>query len=239
MSVRIVTHCYGLELPQYSYFLDAQLWSLREFAPIGTCITICLWLEDFLTQSIIKRHEGIDSEKLEIRLLMTSHKGDLFNRAILRNVAAKRSTEDVVWFTDVDHIFGEGCLQALEEQMKNTEGVLHYPESLLIHKDHETGDKYWKRLKDDSYFYLNQNDFQPMQYHKAIGGVQIVPGWFARKYGYLDHSDKLLKPTDGTKPFPTFRDDVKYRKFCSYHGPTVKLQLPNLYRLRHTEVTYK
>lgn len=236
MSIEIVSHCYAVDLPQFAYFLDAQLWSLETYAPPGTKISICCWLDDELTCETIVKHQHQD--RLDITMLFLSRK-DLFNRAIGRNFAALRTKADIIWFTDVDHVFGGGCLTCLEKQMERSQAVLHYPSEIKINKTHQVGDKYWNQIKDEGRFYLDTDDFITKLYNKAIGGVQIVPGDFARKYGYLNDNPRALKKTDGVKPFPSFRDDVKFRKFCEAQGETKKLQLPNLYRLRHTQTSYQ
>lgn len=236
MSVEIVTHCYAYDLPQYSYFLEAHLWSLETFAPQGTKVSICCWLDDELTCETAAGHQH--QSKIDITMLFLSRK-DLFNRAIGRNFAALRTERDIVWFTDVDHVFGEGCIQALEQQMKMSNAILHYPSSIKIHKTHALGDECWNQLRELGRFRLNEDDFEEKVYNKAIGGVQIVPGDFARKYGYLNENKRSLRQTDGKQPFPSFRDDVQFRRYCEAKGETRKIELPNLYRLRHSKTSYQ
>ena len=81
------------------------------------------------------------------------------------------------------------------------------------------------------------DDFIVKQYRRAIGGVQIVRGDYCREFGYLDGYRKWMM---GSKePFSDFRDDVKFRKDILNKGSGKGIDIPELYRIRHTEITYR
>lgn len=239
MTIRIVTHCYAIELPQYASFLSAQLWSIKNYAPEGTKVTIVTNMEDKRTIDVYNQWKYQIPEG-SVHLLFL-HQKELFNRAIGRNMVALKQNENVVWFTDADHVFGEGCLQSVLLQIKAKHHMKHiyYPNRIKIHKDHQLGDECWQKLEKEGKFEINENDFEKKRYNRAIGGVQIVPGHLAREHGYLNDYPQFRQPTDGSKPFPSFVDDVKFRGFCHNRWGSFPLQVPNLYRLRHTRVTYK
>lgn len=245
MSIHIVTHVYSTLLPQYAVFLRAQLSSLflrRKEAQISVTVcyspddvAVCRVLEDFST----------DLDSLRIIQCPLSEES-LFRRSIGRNQAGLSSDCDLVWYTDVDHYFGVGCLSTLEEiwSKYKTKPVLMWPQEIKIHKDHLTGDQFWKNDAEERIGrYRDQgsgDDFVLKKYDRAIGGVQIVSGNFSRKHGYLKSQPKWLEPlTDISKPFPCFQDDVKFRKECQSKGLSCPIDLPNLYRFRHTETTYQ
>ena len=87
---------------------------------------------------------------------------------------------------------------------------------------------------------VDPSDFTVKHYNRAIGGIQIVPRWYLTQYGYLRDMEKYQTPSpDKNKPFPCFRDDVVFRSQCAENGRILPIQLPNLYRLRHSKTTYQ
>jgi hypothetical protein len=156
---------------------------------------------------------------------------------------AKTTKADLVWHTDVDHYWGSGCLDTLwEMSSRNAFPPLIWPRSVLVPSSHAESDTFWKEIENTVGLVtpvIQDMDWEPKAYRKAIGGVQIVSGTFSRAYGYLDGMKRWQRPATGDKPFPCFRDDVKFRKFCEANGGSRAIDLPNVRRLRHTAVTYK
>lgn len=244
MSIHIVTHAYAGNLPQYAVFLKAQLSSLVLYPPtVDTKITVCYCPEDDLVTEVLSEMRQLMERGMLIRLPLP--KGALFRRSIGRNEVALLQKADIVWFTDVDHFFHAGCLNQLQciwDDFGKDRPVLTYPMDLLVHKNHEIGDKFCETYKDfPGLVDINAGPdcFSNKNNNRAIGGIQIANGGFVRKFGYLNNLPKWRRPADGMKPFPDFRDDVKFRHYCSGHGRVEPIELPGLYRLRHTEVTYK
>ncbi len=240
MSIHIITHCYAETLIHYSIFLRCHLSSLVIHRPKTEIrVSICCHTSDQKTMEVVQdfvtEFDFIDWCGLS--------KGELFRRSIGRNIFALKTTSEIVWFCDTDHVFGAGCLDRLQEIWNGFDGdkpAMCYPKTIQIHRNHEVGDQFWRdNLNSNGLIDINPDDFIPKTNHKAIGGIQIVDGDFARQYGYLEAFPKWRQPTDGTKPFPDFRDDVKYRRFCASQKPLKPIDLPNLYRLRHSEITYR
>lgn len=242
--IEIVSHCYAKTHPQYSVFLRAQLSSIvTSLKETKVCVSICCCPNDKNTVKVLDEFQEILGEKLH-RINLAEIL--LFRRSIGRNIVAKQTEADLVWFSDVDHVFGSGCLLSLQEIWNkktfetSKEISLMWPETIQIHKDHLIGDVFWKSNENaKGLISINPDDFVPKHYTKSIGGVQIVSGWYARSHGYLDRHEKWQRPVSGDKPFPDFRDDVKFRGVCATDGVVEKIQLPNLFRLRHSETTYK
>lgn len=146
---------------------------------------------------------------------------------------------DFTWFTDVDHCFYDGIFDNIVDYDWPDDVVMIFPETLMIHKDHKTGDIATKEVMqtEPKLCFLKINEFVPKLYHRAIGGVQIVKGEFAHQYGYLHEHPRWQKPCE--IPFADFRDDVKYRNFCSSYGKIKRITLPGVYRIRHTHTSYQ
>ena len=166
----------------------------------------------------------------------------LGRRSIGRNLAAKWSKADIVWFTDVDHCFCNGIFSNLENLEWPEDTTMVYPKIIMIHKNHEIGDALLRTIKERIHYplpvpLLNVHNFIEKQYNRAIGGVQIVRGEFAYEHGYLDGEEKWQRPVK--KPFGDFRDDIAYRNFCTKYGSIMSVDLPGVYRIRHTETTYQ
>lgn len=249
-SVRIVTHAYAQQLPQYAVFLRAQLTGLLPVQVPRTHVTVCYTPADRAVADVIDDFILLLGNRLT---LMPMSEDKLFRRSIGRNIAAKSCQESIIWFADVDHLISANCLAALWWQMMTLdENVLAWPKSLWIQREHEVGDQF---VADHLHtrgeinlgclglaqfgFVRPSAAWEEKAYFSAIGGVQIVTGQYAREYGYLDHAPKWQQPRTDGKPFGDFRDDVKFRKHCLSQMPGKVLNLPELYRLRHTPVTYK
>lgn len=233
MSVLIVTHCYAKRLPQYAAMLRAQLWSLETFKPkIPVIIDVHYTHGDVEVEKVLVDYLGYSCVN---RIVWMAPR--MTRRSIGRNQSALYSHGDIVWFTDVDYLFGPGCLDSLAEQweqLETTPGIA-FPQIVKAHKDHATGDAIVKEITAGCVIALHEQDFTPTHYRKAIGGIQIVSGADARKYGYLAGNKKWQTPRD-CEPFSKHcRDDRIFRGECLKRGPSVALDIPNVYRLRHSE----
>lgn len=252
MSIRIVVHAYAKQLPQYAVFLRAQLSSLIKYKPatVMCYVSVCCNGQDERVMRVIQDFAPLMGRSLHVLLLPEP---ELFRRSIGRNRIALSSKEEICWLADADHLFGPGCLASLWNQWKMIEGpVIAWPKSLLIQSHHVLGDDFVQDNLDTTGLiemsdigiaeFCNQEPspmFEEKKYHSAIGGVQIVSGSFMREHGYLRDSPKWQQPRTDGKPFGDFRDDVKFRSFCLSKMKGVALDIPHLYRLRHTAVTYK
>lgn len=238
--VEIVSHCYAAELEHYAACLVYQVSSLVLYKPekCDVCLSVCLCDEDRNTTKMIGWTEStLFDKEMDCRTYRLVEQ-KIGRRCIGRNHAAKASKADFVWFADVDQVFRDGVLDKLVETEWPEDAAMIYPREILIHRDHKTGDGRTSAvdLDDPSVVDVDPSEFVPKRYRKAIGGVQIVRGDFARRHGYLDGDDGWQRPTD--EPFGDFRDDVAYRKFCLRHGRIAGVDLPGMYRLRHSRKTY-
>ena len=231
MSIEIVTHCYAKNHPHFADCLFAQLTSLDSFVySLSGHITVCCNEEDKHTKKVLKR-----KGHLVTPLYMDI--GKLGRRSIGRNERAKKTNTDIIWFTDVDHLFLDGILERLKNFEWPDNTTMVYPSDIMISKGHKIGDAQLLQYRNDPKQIFHKKDFIPKHYSRAIGGVQIVQGDFARKYGYLDGNRRWMKPVE--KPFGDFRDDMAYRGFCQSKGRVIGIDLPGIYRIRHSETSYQ
>lgn len=235
-KLHIVTHCYAVELPQYAMALRYQLSSLVLHPPkTRTLIEVCCVEEDKETMEVIDWFACNTNLYFCVSRLTLPQ---ISRRSIGRNIAALRSHAELVWFTDVDHIFGLGCIDSLWREWESTPYFVSmiYSKSIQINETHATGDQYLSTLAQELVD-IDPIDFTDKFYDRAIGGVQIVPGSLARQYGYLNHDPRYQTPLE--KPFSSFQDDVAYRRWCGTKGPVVAVNIKGLYRIRHSRTTYQ
>ena len=237
-SIRIVTHCHAVNLPQYAVFLQYHLASLAKCSG-NVSATVCYVPEDFKTSVALNwfSHNFPDFPLQKIGMTP----GELFRRSIGRNLAARDSHEELVWFADVDHIFLADCFDQLFSawnELPEPKPAMVYPGTIKIHATHELGDELVRTYEPGGDLRIDPADFVDKHYNRAIGVVQIVAGTVAKVYGYLDGSKKYQEPTDGKHPFPSFRDDIAYRSFFRMMGGVQKVEFDGVYRLRHSMKTY-
>jgi len=247
--VEIVSHCYAAELPQYAAMLVYQASSLVLHKPkhCRVCLSICVQREDQhgtvpSDPNVAKVLSWVKETLKENSIQWTicyQRKVELGRRCIGRNHLALHSNADIVWFADVDQVYRDGVLDQLVEMPWPEQASMVFPRDIMIHRDWITGDErtFAVDLDDLHLVDVELSEFVAKRYKKAIGGVQIVRGDFARKYGYLDRNEKWQQPTE--KPLGDFRDDIAYRRFCLDHGLIVGVDLPGLFRLRHTKTSYQ
>jgi len=236
--IEVVTHAYAETMPHFASALVYQISSLILHKPkkCEVILSLCTCCSDLRVSTVL---EWLQSQRevwknAIVRVYLPDKIG---RRCLGRNDTALETEADIVWFADVDQVFRGGIFDRLAE-MEWPEGAsMVYPRIVKIHKDHDTGDKLLYGLDGPKLVDIDPEDFVDKRYRRAIGGVQIVQGDFARKYGYLNGDEKWQRSTD--KPFGDFRDDVAYRSFCLQHGPIVGVDLPGMHRLRHTATTYK
>jgi len=244
--LEIVTHCYSAEpVPIYHLLLRLQLNSLfscksdwnsvkTEFRRPRVVVTICYAEEDWRTIPVIRAAGSLSSSWIEINPIPLP-KEELFRRAIGRNKAALATEADAVWFTDCDHMMRVSTIQEilrLAKEISPADGPqMIHPQYVQINKKHSLGDKLiredfsWGEMK------IPTADFQTRRERKAIGGLQIVSGDWARKHGYLNGTD-WVKPRPDAEHFLSCKGDVPYRReIC---GGSVAKDIPGIFRVRHS-----
>ena len=163
-----------------------------------------------------------------VRVIPMSNE-ELFRRAIGRNYAALRTEADVVWFTDADYCFGEGCLDSIHDLMDADSGLC-IPETVKINVDHATGNAAIERERENPLPQIVESEFKTRKEKKAIGGIQIIGGNLARKIGYLKGT-RWVEPVDASKGFRSCKCDKVWRSHNNLSA--TRLPIRNVYRMRH------
>ena len=228
MQVEIITHCYSGPRGQYASLLTRQLSSLLEHPPtVHVMVTIVYPEDDRTTHKVVSvaMDEMLHAPTKLLFVPSPQPRPVALQRPIMRNTLAHSTVADVVWFADCDYLFGPHCLDALW-RLSTEPGILFFPRTTLISRDHATGDRQLAGGK------LDPADFIPKTETKAIGGIQIVPGDVARREGYCPHS-KYQQPAPGDcETIIGFGADREFRRQLG--TPGTPIELPNLFRLRHS-----
>lgn len=230
--IDIITHCWSGVIDQYAYLLHYQLNSVAECLPesVKVRFNVCTAEEDTLTRGIVEMMR----EKVEIREHLFDVP-DLMRRAIGRHQVALDLSEDseLVWFADCDYLFGEGCLDTLYAKNQTSASVI-WPSYALTNTTHAIGDGLVLNAKAGDVRMPPESLFYPKRNRAAIGGIQITQSKIAREAGYMQEGSRWLKPVpDGA--WRRTKEDPRWRKYMRAYGTRLRLELPNLYRIRHTE----
>ncbi|NUQ65973.1 MAG: glycosyltransferase family 2 protein [Pirellulales bacterium] len=227
MKLEIVSHCW-----RYSRLLKYQLSSLVLYPPaeVDVLMTVFLAEADCETVDVVEYFSPLlCSERVRLRR-WSLPEGRLFIRGIGRNLAGLATEADWVWFADCDFFFGAGALDALGQRTSQTDAVLVYPRSVLGSRSPAVGDLAIAaasgppRVLD-----LPAEDFAPMRFSRAIGGVQIARGDVVRRLGYC--RDSAFQHRNSSR-WQEPREDVTFRRSLGTKGTPI--DLPNVYRVRHT-----
>ena len=112
LKLEIVSHCW-----RYGHYLVYQLSSLVHHRTDKLDVTMSVYYssEDESVVRVLRFFEKIEVPGLTWNWVELP-KEKLFRRSIGRNLAAKSTSADWVWFTDCDVMFHEGCLDALADE---------------------------------------------------------------------------------------------------------------------------
>ena len=239
-TIACIVHVYSEQRPDYAKMFTAQLSSVALHPPQTCRIEFEVWTTatDQLTHRVCAAFQQHFRQR-QTPASITIHtlpKGQLFRRSIGRNISAKECTADVCWFADADYVLGRGALDAMAavdfEKIKPHEMV--FPGFYLQAPDHRAGDQDVQRISAGSIVELRLHDYQRRRLRMGIGGLQIVSREIALR-GYCDGTD-WVKPVPRAKDFQDTAEDRVYRgSICS----SIPIDVPNLYRLRHTASAFE
>lgn len=251
-SIEIVTHCYAGKLPLYAQHLRFQLASLIHHPPKAKVTHSLLWAgpeRDPATLAVVEDMCFFPSLRAESPVHFVHRmvsRETLFRRAIWRHERTQNTHCDILWLADADMAFGLGAIDAVCEQVQD-DGKLYFPRKSLMSIDHATGEQTLKSAEGIMWPQIDPTQFKSQRNYFAIGGIQILGKETAKRVGYLGFKEgepgynwrhkKWSQPVDPEKPFAEFRDDTAWRRhhFNMADGQQrqVKIDVPNLYRLRH------
>ena len=236
-TIEIVTHCWAGRYAHYAYALNYQLSSLvLHPSEHLSKVTICCCNTDRLVDYVLQFF--FDKLPLKIIPMKLSMLG---RRSIGRNMAALSTSADIIWHTDCDHIFHEGCLDYVATVAWPNWAPMIFARQIMIHQDWITGDVALAKSVRPCVIDIDPSEFVHKKYNRAIGGVQIVQGDYAREYGYLRDNPRWQSPYTGLRGFDSCTCDKAYRRFIQErpeNNTIIPVNIPGLYRLRHTQTTH-
>lgn len=237
-SINIITHCWAGQLRQYATLLRCHLASLVNHPPERCTIKVNVCYSntdahtiDVLNDLIPRMPSVVEVEPVHLEL------ENLFQRSIGRDRLLRSGTSDIYWLADCDYMFGEGCLDALAD-MDGTLPVLSYPDTWMINASHEIGDRFIAEVEAMPRGDLPQIeplDFMPYRCKIAIGGMMILTPELAAE-GFC-HEHRLFPPAKPSEGWLQSKSDRGARLGWG-RGKGIKIQIPEVYRLRHTKISY-
>ena len=249
-TIEIVNHCFSRHCDHYRAFLATQMESLvRHPLPEKHQVlyTVVTHVRDYDVLGTI----GLFSEPLlrsGVRLKIIAQETEsLLRRAIGRNIASLSTSSDVVWYVDTDYWFGKGCIQSVIDRVPIKSQKLFTPKEYFCHDRHSDGDSMAKQvlaMLENEFkgntpldgFSINPKDFYLRSGDRAIGGLQIVSGHVARSMGYLNGTRWVVPKTEAEikNGWQRTKDDPAYRKLTFKGDSGKKVEIPNLFRFRHS-----
>ena len=224
-SFEFVTHCW-----KYSRLFCYQLSSFALFADKSVTVTMYYCEEDEPTKKMVDYFSGLPGPNWSPKAMSRER---LCRRAIGRNEAALASKATWIWFADCDYYFGGRLFAALPVALSAVDAShpLVYPGEIL-QCSQETGDKYIEGIKEPSVVQLScsSSDFIPHGFRKAIGGVQIVRGDWARANGYCKNHPRHHRPASC---WARNIEDCTFRQDTGSSG--FRISLPDVLRVRHSK----
>lgn len=225
LEVEIVSHCW-----RYHAFLAYQLTSLVDHPPSFTRVrmTVVYSSEDVETLRMLEFFGAIEVDHVEWNWIDLP-KEQLFRRAIGRNLAARRTEADWIWFTDCDVLFLEGCLDALGRALQGRRDRLVFPSvehvtPLLPDDDPVLGEA----AERPQLVRIDPSRFYPQTLDVAKGPMQITHGDVARAVGYCEQLAIYQEPSDRWRKA---WEDRAFRWLLRTEG--APLDVPGVYRIRH------
>ena len=226
LELEIVTHCW-----QYAHFLVHQLTSIADQPPTDLRVTVTVFYSesDKATSALLDHFGTLKIPGVTWNWWALSEP-QLFRRAIGRNLAAKATRADWVWFTDCDLMFRDDCLDQLAAALQGNSDSLVYPRQELVTPLLADSDE---MLSFDpsgaakappvalERFYVSERG-------RATGPLQITHGDIARAGGYCDALGFYQRPSASWRKAT---EDRAFRWLLETQGEPI--DVPGGYRIRH------
>lgn len=225
----IVTHCW-----KYPRLLMYHLSSLIKHPPkIKTQMVVYYEVEDKPTVQVLEFFSKLMPPTVTL-IPKALSQPKLCRRAIGRDISARRTKADLVWFADADYWFGESALDNVFEKSMASKEILFYPRRVMVSTEQKFGDLLIKEASGDvKVLDLNPLNFHPRRQLGSIGGIQIVKGDICRKKGYLPPNRSVFKRYHvPSLIWERTVEDAVYRKYIGSLGTPVIAD--TVYRIRHS-----
>ena len=237
MKIEVVSHCW-----LYWRCLSLQLSSFFSDPPeeVDLSVTVFYSEEDEKTVARLADIAGsasLSSANVELNLIPLETQY-LMRRAIGRNIAAKQTSADWVWFIDCDYLVTGKAMDRLGYLLseKFSESGMVFPRYAKA-TSQPVGDEIIFDVPEewDGWHLVDKSKYDVTKgYGAAIGGVQIVDAKICHEQGYLADHPKWHRPAD---TWQRTYEDPHFRKRCVGHrGQVIKDAqfCDGVLRTRHT-----
>lgn len=224
-TIEIVSHCW-----RYGALLAYQLSSLVLYPPRGVRVRMTVFHseEDAGTVEVLDFFGKREVPGIEWNW-WPLERSRLFRRAIGRNLAARRTTADWVFFADCDVLFHEGALDALGAALARCDSVLAFPRTHSVSELLDADDPVFRALEEAVRIVdIDPSRFTPEERDRAVGGLQIVRGDVARAAGYCGEIALFQRPSERWRKT---REDRVFRWLLGTQGAPI--EVPGIFRIRH------
>jgi hypothetical protein len=225
LTIEIVSHCW-----RYGALLAYQLSSLALHPPgaVRVRMTVFHSTDDEGTVEVLDFFGGRNVPGVEWKW-WPLERSRLFRRAIGRDLAARATTADWVFFTDCDVLFHEGALDALGRELEGRKDILVYPRTHSVSELLDADAPVFRALEEEVRVVdIDPALFTPEERDRAVGGLQIVRGDVARAAGYCGEIALFQRPTERWRKT---REDRVFRWLLGTQGTPV--EVPGIFRIRH------
>jgi hypothetical protein len=227
LKLEIVSHCW-----RYGHLLTYQLSSLVQHRCEDLDLTMTVFHApgDESVARVLEYFGGLALPGITWNWQALPRE-QLFRRSIGRNLAARATTADWIWFTDADILFHEGCLARLAGQLQGRDDALVYPATTLATALLPEDDPILARGRaGPALLDIPLDALRPFggEYTRAKGAYQIVHGDIARACGYCGTIPHYQSPAQ--KWMKTYEDRA-FRWLIDTQG--VPIEIPNVCQIRH------
>jgi hypothetical protein len=224
LNLEIVSHCW-----QYSNMLTYQLSSFVNYAPTKAHLTVTVFYsaDDKKTQAVLDFFAQKSVENVSWNFQMLENK-KLFRRGIGRNMAARATKADWIWYTDCDIIFHENCLDSLAVQLQGSREILYYPRQERTTEMLEQSDPMLKNSSQPQLVDISVEKFSLHSRDKAKGAFQIVHGDVARAIGYCE---KIRIFQTESECWRKTYEDTAFRWLVASDG--IPIDVDGVFQIRH------
>ena len=227
LKLELVSHCW-----RYSHFLTYQLSTLVRYPTDKLDITMTVFYaaEDEKVRAVLDFFGEMDVPGVTWNWQVLP-KEKLFRRSIGRNLAARSTEADWIWFTDCDILFHERCLDTLADELQGRDDALVFPRIGLGTRLLADDDPILEAGRvGPAVLEIPLDAFSPYggERDKAKGPHQITHGDIARACGYCETIPLYQTPADRWRK--TYEDRA-FRWLIGTHG--TPLDIPNVCQIRH------
>jgi hypothetical protein len=225
-DLEIVSHCW-----HYGRLLTYQLSSLVLHPPESARVRMTVFYaeEDRDTVRVLEHFGALEVPRVSWNWQVLEEPR-LFRRSIGRNLAARQTPANWIWFTDCDVTFQAGSLDELCQELEECPALLAFPREHQVSPMLDFDDPILEAATGEpAVLDLDLSRFEPEVREKAVGGFQIVPGDVARAVGYCADIGLYQRPAAG---FGNTWEDRTFRWLLGTHG--TPLSSSRFYRIRHT-----